>query len=270
MTKHNKYCYIYQDYTKLAIEKSVTLRKITNKNHALYSPNIAEYIDVNPLFKEGHGGWKHGQIIPIDPDCAEVKVLYFLNNENHSFWIHLAAKCNTKYDILNDVYPLKQFTFIDVIDNNYYNKVNNKQPQQQLKQKDAIIIIQSINFGDDRKQIMNAITIARNKTDINEIIECIERQEQQQLQQQQNMNYNMNNDVNNVNMDNEFNFYKIQTSEISDINNMNLNMSEDTDNNKIEIDSHMIIDDHKNDAKNNSSGVIKGLKGQTYECITKF
>eukprot|EP01083_Nonionella_stella_P087651 243910_1 len=90
-TKYDKTCDIYEDYIKLATAKSISLRRIKSPKHIFYNIQIDNYIDINPLYKPGHEGWKSGRVIKQDPNSSQIKVLYHneSDNRNYTYWVHL-------------------------------------------------------------------------------------------------------------------------------------------------------------------------------------
>eukprot|EP00485_Elphidium_margaritaceum_P001514 CAMPEP_0202686174 /NCGR_PEP_ID=MMETSP1385-20130828/1972_1 /ASSEMBLY_ACC=CAM_ASM_000861 /TAXON_ID=933848 /ORGANISM="Elphidium margaritaceum" /LENGTH=695 /DNA_ID=CAMNT_0049340699 /DNA_START=83 /DNA_END=2167 /DNA_ORIENTATION=- len=176
--KHNKYCAVYTEFHRLAPQKSVTLRSMP-PDHPLSSIQVDDLIDFNPMYKKGHEGWKHGQIIKLDGSSSQVKVMYYAKQENHSYWVHLenkyeAALHNTQFDPLKggmmqsfneytDVHPLKRYTSLDAIDN--------AQLLRQDKQEEKEIVEQLENFGYERPQILHALAHVPNASDINAVIE---------------------------------------------------------------------------------------------------
>lgn len=107
VTKHNRHCSIYTEYRhhKLAKPRSISLRVLKNSAHPLFGSALDDYIDVNPMHKHGHYGWRHGRIIKMDSKSSQVKVLYFHEREktNCSYWFHLengneVAAFRTKVD----------------------------------------------------------------------------------------------------------------------------------------------------------------------------
>eukprot|EP01084_Bolivina_argentea_P130848 231002_1 len=208
MTKHNKYCYIYQEYMHLAIAKSITLRKVSRASHALYSIGVDAPIDINPLHKQGHQGWKHGQIIKLDDDSAQAKVSYYLKNKNHCYWIHLenaeeAAPFNTKYNPLKhdmmaafaeysgDDSALKRFTSIDVIENT----------AAQMSKVD--IMDGLMHFGYTKALIIAAMEQSKDDGDMNQIVENIERIRAQNKAQADKKNEDLHNNLSSMMVGND-------------------------------------------------------------------
>merc|ERR1719410_213212 len=92
-SKHDRVCNLFYEYYRVKPAKSVSLRtvSVSPKNQYLTSLHVDSYIDINPVHRKGHEGWKHGRIIKMDANSSQVKVFY--NNErdhfNYSYWFHL-------------------------------------------------------------------------------------------------------------------------------------------------------------------------------------
>jgi len=93
ITKHDRICNLRLSYHKLAAPKSISLRK--TKNHLLSNLQVDDFVDINPIHRKGHQGWKYARIIKKDVSSSQIKVLYYnpTNHTNQSYWIHIE---NTK------------------------------------------------------------------------------------------------------------------------------------------------------------------------------
>ena len=104
--KWDQYCQVNDDYIKLAPARIISMRKIKSEKHMFFNIRINDFIDINPLYREGHGhkGWKNGKIIKMDNCSSQVKVVYFNDKDrkNYSYWVHLenndeVAEFRSKY-----------------------------------------------------------------------------------------------------------------------------------------------------------------------------
>ena len=89
--KYDKICNVFQEYEKLAAAKSVSLRKIKDAKHIFSGLKVNDQIDINPLYRDGHEGWKKGTILKFDPNSSQIKVSYHhgTDSKNYSYWFHL-------------------------------------------------------------------------------------------------------------------------------------------------------------------------------------
>eukprot|EP00485_Elphidium_margaritaceum_P017531 CAMPEP_0202732442 /NCGR_PEP_ID=MMETSP1385-20130828/187659_1 /ASSEMBLY_ACC=CAM_ASM_000861 /TAXON_ID=933848 /ORGANISM="Elphidium margaritaceum" /LENGTH=1525 /DNA_ID=CAMNT_0049398755 /DNA_START=6 /DNA_END=4583 /DNA_ORIENTATION=+ len=81
---------IYHDWHRLALAKSVCLKKIRSPSHAFAHLNINDYVDVRPTLN-GHDEWYNAKIIKRDKHSSQMKVVYHhpVDHKNYSFWVHL-------------------------------------------------------------------------------------------------------------------------------------------------------------------------------------
>eukprot|EP01084_Bolivina_argentea_P273049 465034_1 len=93
-TKHDRLIDIYEEYHKLAPSKSICLKKIQSKKHIFYNIKVNDYIDINPVWKNGHQGWKNAKIVKLDTHSSQVKASYYNKHDNkyHLYWVHLENK----------------------------------------------------------------------------------------------------------------------------------------------------------------------------------
>ena len=70
--KHDRWCSIDRHFYLLAVARSITLRPLISG--PMNGLKCDDFIDLNPRFRSGHGGWKHGQITKMDPHSGQCKV----------------------------------------------------------------------------------------------------------------------------------------------------------------------------------------------------
>eukprot|EP01084_Bolivina_argentea_P157821 275009_1 len=85
-----KYCNINLEYTKLAVAHSISSLTIPQL-HVFSALEVNDYLDVNPLDRPGHKGWKTGKIVKMEGNSAQIEVLYYndFGNTGYTYWFNL-------------------------------------------------------------------------------------------------------------------------------------------------------------------------------------